>query len=64
MYDTKNELYCGDCNYLSGTNDDTTDGHCDKYGVDLIFYDWFERCQQCLNEHSKINELVGELKQS
>lgn len=41
--------FCNDCPYLQEESDDASniDARCTKYNVDLIFYDWWWKCDEC-----------------
>lgn len=50
--------YLCDCNcenLIDRTPKDLSviDGYCQKYGKELSFYDWFEKCEECLSKQEK-----------
>jgi hypothetical protein len=44
----------GDCKYLRQL--EGSDGKCLKYDEELDFYDWYFRCQKCVEERTKLNK--------
>ena len=48
----KCDIYCGDCKHIVLPTDRLSlsdcDRRCDKFNKDLLFYDSFNRCEECL----------------
>lgn len=48
----KCDIYCGDCKHIVLPTDrlplSDCDRRCDKFNKDLLFYDSFNRCEECL----------------
>ena len=52
------DWYCDDCKYLNeyATND-FIGATCEKYNEDLVFYDWYHRCEKCLEACNSVSEV-------
>lgn len=61
MSEEKN-IYCDDCFHITiPTNRkplSKCDRYCDKYNVDLAYYDGFLRCYKCYNEYDQPEEIL------
>lgn len=47
------EYLCNGCEYLEDRTPENLsciEGYCKKYCKELTYYDWFERCDECLAE--------------
>ena len=46
------DYYCKDCEFLNDkSKGNFIDGYCKKYNQSLTFYDWFEKCDNCVIEN-------------
>lgn len=45
------DFHCDNCEFLQDkSNDNIIDGYCKKYNQSLNFYDWWEKCDNCVIE--------------
>lgn len=45
------DYYCENCEFFDDRSTDKfIDGYCKKYNQSLIFYDWWEKCDKCIED--------------
>ena len=48
------DCYCENCEFFEDkSTDKLIDGYCKKYNQSLNFYDWWEKCDNCVIETLK-----------
>lgn len=57
----KKDFYCDNCKHIVDPPNSEPlseiDKYCDKYNENLVFYDWFWRCQKCYDEYNSADEI-------
>ncbi len=45
------DYHCENCEFFENrSTDKLIDGYCKKYNQSLNFYDWWEKCDKCIEE--------------
>lgn len=53
------DYYCENCEFFEDkSTDNLIDGYCKKYNQSLNFYDWWEKCDNCVIETLKAENAV------
>lgn len=53
------DYHCENCEFFENrSTDKLIDGYCKKYNQSLIFYDWFEKCDKCIEEEKMTEQEI------
>lgn len=53
------DFYCENCEcFEDRSTNKIVDGYCRRYNQSLIFYDWFEKCDKCIEEEKMTEQEI------